>query len=139
MDKVIAEIIIGVVILSLLITVVPLYRNSADLVVSVGEKLDNNENIKEVTIGKPPRTDDIVSGKYLVNYIEYLSARKTSFFITMILPGTTYCLFNETYQMVYDIVQSDTFYKVLSIDKSQESVYKIDFIYIDSEAAENVS
>ena len=46
MDKIVSEIIIGAIILTLLISVVPIYRSSAELVGSVGEKMDVNENIK---------------------------------------------------------------------------------------------
>ncbi len=52
MDKIISEIIIGAVILTLLVSVIPIYRSSAQLVRSAGEKMDENENIKEVTLGR---------------------------------------------------------------------------------------
>jgi hypothetical protein len=47
MDKIISEIIIGAVILSLLISIIPIYRKSAALLSSAGETIDLNENIKE--------------------------------------------------------------------------------------------
>ena len=47
MDKVITEIIIGAVILTLLISIIPIYRSSAALVSTAGEKNDINENIEE--------------------------------------------------------------------------------------------
>ena len=65
MDKVITEVIIGAVILTLLISIIPIYRSSAAIVSTAGEKNDINENIKEVTFGRIPENGDVVSGGYL--------------------------------------------------------------------------
>lgn len=71
MEKVITEIIIGAVVLSLLISIIPIYRSSAALVSAAGEKADINENIKEVNFGRLPEKGDVVSGRYLVELLEY--------------------------------------------------------------------
>ena len=78
MDKVITEIIIGAVILSLLISIIPIYRNSAALVSSAGETIDLNEGIKEVTFGRLPNKGDIVSGRYLLELISYIKEKYTT-------------------------------------------------------------
>lgn len=78
MDKVISEIIIGAVILSLLISIIPIYRNSAALVSSAGETIDLNEGIKEVTFGRLPNKGDIVSGRYLLELISYIKEKYTT-------------------------------------------------------------
>ena len=77
MDKVITEIIIGAVILSLLISIIPIYRNSAALVSAAGEKADVNENIKEVSFGRLPEDGDVVSGRYLLEVICFLKEKYT--------------------------------------------------------------
>ena len=78
MDKVLSEIIIGAVILSLLISIIPIYRNSAALVSSAGETIDLNEGIKEVTFGRLPNKGDIVSGRYLLELISYIKEKYTT-------------------------------------------------------------
>ena len=75
MDKIISEIIIGAVILTLLVSVIPIYRSSAQLVRSAGEKMDENENIKEVTLGKLPAEGDFTSGRYLLELLDFCADR----------------------------------------------------------------
>ena len=75
MDKIISEIIIGAVILTLLVSVIPIYRSSAQLVRSAGEKMDENENIKEVTLGRLPAAGDFSSGRYLLELLDYCAFR----------------------------------------------------------------
>ena len=71
MDKVITEIIIGAVILTLLISIIPIYRSSAALVSAAGETLDANENVREVNFGRIPKVGDVVYGGYLLEFIRY--------------------------------------------------------------------
>ena len=64
-------------ILSLLISIIPIYRNSAALVSAAGEKADVNENIKEVSFGRLPEDGDVVSGRYLLEVICFLKEKYT--------------------------------------------------------------
>ncbi|NLN03614.1 MAG: hypothetical protein GX166_02160 [Clostridiaceae bacterium] len=50
MDKVVAEVVIGALVLSLLIFIIPLYRQNSDLLNTMAEKADYSEKIKEVML-----------------------------------------------------------------------------------------
>ena len=108
MDKIVSEIIIGAIILTLLISVVPIYRSSAELVGSVGEKMDVNENIKEVTIGRLPAAGDVCSGRYLLELIEY--------------SATKYHFRNEAYKDAFQIIKNDMLFEVFHLEKDGDYV-----------------
>lgn len=50
MDKVVAEVVIGALVLTLLIFIIPLYRQNSALVNTMAEKADHSEKIKEVML-----------------------------------------------------------------------------------------
>lgn len=134
MDKIIVEIIVGVVALTLLISVVPLYRDSAELVVSAGERLDGNEAVKEVTIGQPPEIHDIVSGKYLLKYLEYcIDHYQFTFYIE--LNGKRYIYQNKLYEPLYELIESSMLFEVTDFMAYKEQIY-IRFRYYETKPAE---
>ena len=121
MDKIVSEIIIGAIILTLLISVVPIYRSSAELVGSVGEKMDVNENIKEVTIGRLPAAGDVCSGRYLLELIEY-SATKYHFSISVEFSDVKYQFRNEAYKDAFQIIKNDMLFEVFHLEKDGDYV-----------------
>lgn len=135
MDKVIVEIIVGVVALILLISVIPLYRDSAELVVSAGERLDGNEAVKEVTIGRPPEIHDIVSGKYLLKYLEYcIDHYQFTFYIE--LNGKGYIYQNKLYEPLYDLIESSMLFEVTGFTTYKKQI-DIHFRYYETKPAES--
>ena len=50
MDKVVAEVVIGALVLSLLIFIIPLYQQNSALLNTMAEKADYSEKIKEVML-----------------------------------------------------------------------------------------
>jgi len=130
LDKVISEIIIGAVILTLLISIIPAYRNSAELVSSAGEKMDVNENIKEVTIGRLPAVGDIGSGRYLLELMEYL-AKRYYIQISVRFSKGTYLFTNSTYEKAYDVIKNDMLFELSNVKKATK-VIKIKFVYLES-------
>ncbi len=134
MDKIIVEIIVGVVALTLLISVVPLYRDSAELVVSAGERLDGNEAVKEVTIGRPPEIHDIVSGKYLLKYLEYcIDHYQFTFYIE--LNGKRYIYQNKLYEPLYELIESSMLFEVTDFMTYKKQIY-IRFRYYEAKPEE---
>lgn len=75
MDKIVTEIIIGAIIFALLISIIPIYRNSAELISAAGGQVDMNEKIKEVSFSRLPKENDFVSGSYLVELAHYLDTK----------------------------------------------------------------
>ena len=126
MDKVITEIIIGAVILSLLISIIPIYRNSAALVSAAGEKADVNENIKEVSFGRLPEDGDVVSGRYLLEVICFLKEKYT-IEISVEFSDRMYIFKNDSGVDSLRVIDENILFSVKSC-KLEERVLEIYFV-----------
>lgn len=126
MDKVITEIIIGAVILSLLISIIPIYRNSAALVSAAGEKADINENIKEVSFGRLPEDGDVVSGRYLLEVICFLKEKYT-IEISVEFSDRMYIFKNDSGVDSLRVIDENMLFSVKS-SKLEERVLEIYFV-----------
>lgn len=70
MEKVISEIVIGVIFLALLVSVIPIYRTNRELVADMAEQADYNEKIREIT--KPDlRNGKEISGSEVIGAIRF--------------------------------------------------------------------
>ena len=125
MDKIISEIIIGAVILTLLVSVIPIYRSSAQLVRSAGEKMDENENIKEVTLGKLPAEGDFTSGRYLLELLDFCADRYR-FLVSVKFSDKTYQFREENYAEAADVCD-------LLIRQSNGIIEEATGLYMDGE------
>ena len=131
MDKVITEIIIGAVILTLLISIIPIYRSSAALVSTAGEKNDINENIKEVTFGRIPESGDIVSGGYLSEFILYAS-KKYKIELSVELPDGMHVIRNNSKTDWFNVVENNMLFKIEQSEFNGEDL-KIYFVLCEEE------
>ena len=131
MDKVITEIIIGAVILTLLISIIPIYRSSAALVSTAGEKNDINENIKEVTFGRIPESGDIVSGGYLSEFILYAS-KKYKMDLSVELPDGMHVIRNNSKTDWFNVVENNMLFKIEQSEFNGEDL-KIYFVLCEEE------
>lgn len=131
MDKVITEIIIGAVILTLLISIIPIYRSSAALVSTAGEKNDINENIKEVTFGRIPESGDIVSGGYLSEFILYAS-KKYKMELSVELPDGMHVIRNNSKTDWFNAVENNMLFKIEQSEFNGEDL-KIYFVLCEEE------
>lgn len=131
MDKVITEIIIGAVILTLLISIIPIYRSSAALVSTAGEKNDINENIKEVTFGRIPESGDIVSGGYLSEFILYAS-KKYKMELSVELPDGMHVIRNNSKTDWFNVVENNMLFKIEQSEFNGEDL-KIYFVFYEEE------
>jgi hypothetical protein len=131
MDKVITEIIIGAVILTLLISIIPIYRSSAALVSTAGEKNDINENIKEVTFGRIPESGDIVSGGYLSEFILYAS-KKYKMELSVELPDGMHVIRNNSKTDWFNVVENNMLFKIEQSEFNGEDL-KIYFVLCEEE------
>ena len=129
MDRVITEIIVGVVILVLVIAVIPIYRNSSELVISAAESRDFNENIREVTIGKLPNIHDIVSGRYLFELLEYYSAKGSAISVSIDFPAGIYQFTGTASQKDREVIGSDMLFELQQIHEDDTDSYRMQFIY----------
>ncbi len=130
MDKIITEIIIGAVILTLLIFVIPVYRSSAELVRSAGEKIDANENIKEVTIGRLPAAGDIGSGRYILELIKYFTYEHR-FAISVEFPDKMYLFRQDAYEDAFHVLKNDMMFELIDL-KKEENQIRMHFLYRDT-------
>ncbi len=74
MDKVISEVVIGALVLSLMFFVIPLYRNNSELIKNIAGKADYSEKIKEVML--PGISDDsICYGSDVISAIRYYALK----------------------------------------------------------------
>lgn len=121
MDKIITEIIIGAVILSLLISIIPIYRNSAALVSAAGETIDINENIKEVTFGRLPEKGDIVSGRYLLELISYLKGKYTTD-ISVEFPDKMYIFKNDSNMDSLRVIEGNMLFEVKQNELNEDDL-----------------
>lgn len=131
MDKVITEIIIGAVILTLLISIIPIYRSSAALVSTAGEKNDINENIKEVTFGRIPESGDFVSGGYLSEFILYAS-KKYKMELSVELPDGMHVIRNNSKTDWFNVVENNMLFKIEQSEFNGEDL-KIYFVLCEEE------
>ena len=131
MDKVITEIIIGAVILTLLISIIPIYRSSAALVSTAGERNDINENIKEVTFGRIPESGDIVSGGYLSEFILYAS-KKYKMELSVELPDGMHVIRNNSKTDWFNVVENNMLFKIEQSEFNGEDL-KIYFVLCEEE------
>lgn len=128
MDKVITEIIIGAVILTLLLSIIPIYRSSAKLVSTAGAAMDENENIKEVAFGRLPKKGDVVSGRYLLEFIGY-SKMKYDIELHLNLIDKAYLINNKNKVQDIYYVKSNMFFEVMDIEKNNNYL-SADFVYL---------
>lgn len=138
MDKIITEIIIGAVILSLLISIIPIYRKSAALVSEAGEKVDVNENIKEVIFGRLPENGDVVSGRYLLELFNYLK-EKFNIDISVEFSDRMYIFKNDSNVDSLRVIEENMMFKVKQseINENNLKIYFVLYkdVYIEQEAA----
>jgi len=74
MDKVISEVVIGALVISLMFFVIPLYRNNSELIKNMAGKADYSEKIKEVML--PGISDDsICYGSDVISVIRYYALK----------------------------------------------------------------
>lgn len=132
MDKVITEVIIGAVILTLLISIIPIYRSSAAIVSTAGEKNDINENIKEVTFGRIPGNGDVVSGGYLLEFVLY-AAQKYKIELSIEFPEGMYVIRNNSKSECFNVVNNNMLFKIEQSEFVGE-VLKIHFVFCEEES-----
>ena len=107
MEHIITDVIIGVIILSLLLVVIPIYRRQSEQMASVVEITDQNEKIKEVLFSDLPKQGDIVSGRYIQELVYYYAATKEEFFVRIKKSGTLYFLTEIAYESINKIFTED--------------------------------
>lgn len=119
MDKVIAEIIVGAIILTMLIMVIPIYRSSASLVCEAGEKIDINENIREVTSKRLPRVNDFISGNYLIDLVHGFD--KNNFKLTLKMDNQVYYV--KKWDSLEKVgIKEDMMFKVVRADYLKDMI-----------------
>lgn len=111
MDRVVAEIIMGALAVSLLFCVIPLYRSNQELVYQAVSKEDYSEKVKEVI--RPKVSDQTtVSGGEVIAVIRYYALRG-DVSITVAQKGGTHEYMGEPYQEeVYTIARNEVFQTV---------------------------
>lgn len=70
MDKVIGEVVIGALVLSLLFFIIPMYRQNSELIKNMAEKADYSEKIKEVMLPSLQK-DSQCLGRDVISVIRY--------------------------------------------------------------------
>lgn len=117
MSQVITDVIIGVVILSMLLVVIPIYRNQSDRMAMVVGMTDQNEKIGEVIFSQVPKLNDIVSGRYIRELLSYYIANQKDFSVIVKKSGTAKMITENTYEMINTIIDdSYMFFKVIAVD-----------------------
>lgn len=129
MDRVITEIIVGVVILVLVIAVIPIYRNSSELVASAAQNRDFNENIREVTIRKLPNIHDVVSGRYLFELLDYYSVKGTAISVSIDFPVGVYQFTGTASPKDREVIGSDMLFELQQIRLDTPDSYRMQLIY----------
>lgn len=121
MDKIISEIIIGTVILSLLLLIIPIYRDSANLITTVGECIDENEKVRKVMISKIPSENDYVSGSYIITLAKELKNNK-NYSMSINTGSNLYILKNDNSENIKKI-KSEMIFEVTKATIDKDTIF----------------
>lgn len=135
MSQVLTDVIIGVLILSMLLVVIPIYRNQSNQMAQVVGMTDQNEKIKEVMFGDVPKENDVVSGRYIKELLYFYIVNEIDFSVTIKKSGITRMITENTYDDISSVVNEKyMFFKVIDADKS---TYDFCFEHIEATTAED--
>ena len=97
--------------------------------------MDENENIKEVTLGKLPAEGDFTSGRYLLELLDFCADRYR-FLVSVKFSDKTYQFREENYAEAADVIKSDMLF-VLSEVKKEDTFLELYFSYQSSDGEQN--
>lgn len=118
MSQVITDVIIGVIILSMLLVVIPVYRNQSNQMAMVVGMTDQNEKIGEVMFSDMPGENDVVSGRYIRELLFYYVINEIDFTVTIEKSGVTNMITENTYADISSIMNEEyMFFKITKVDK----------------------
>lgn len=122
MDKVISEIVIGGLILSLLFFLIPMYRQSYDLVNNMASKADYSKKIKEVIL--PDLSDaNSASGQEVISLIRYYELKGGATITVYIYSQGLYAYRGDAYDPdVYYIDPLKSFIFQIGFSASQDHI-----------------
>lgn len=123
MEHIITDVIIGVIILSLLLVVIPIYRNQSEQMASVIEITDQNEKIKEVIFSDLPKCGDVVSGRYIKELVYYYANKDELFLVRIKKSGTLYFLTETFYDAIHSILNEDHMFFTVTIATPNENSF----------------
>lgn len=136
MSHIITDVIIGVILLSMLLFVIPIYRHQSDQMALIVGMTDQNEKIGEVIFGEVPKQNDIVSGRYIKELLYYYTVKEESFAVTVKKSGITNLVTESTYENIHSVINEDyMFFKVNEVD---HDTYDFCFEYIEAYAEDAI-
>ena len=106
MDKVVVELIMGAIMLSLLFWVVPMYRESHETILNMAAETDYSEKIKEVLVAFP-EDDEIVQGYEIIGLIRYCACSDQTRPIRVVNGTEAYTYLNENYDAERFCISAD--------------------------------
>ena len=130
MSQIITDVIIGVIMLSMLLVVIPIYRNQSEQMALVVSMTDQNEKMGEVIFSDVPKQNDVVSGRYIKELLYYYAANNADFSVTIKKSGITNLVTENTYEIVHSVIDEEyMFFKVNEVNKDT-----LDFCFEDIQA-----
>ena len=97
--------------------------------------MDENENIKEVTLGRLPAAGDFSSGRYLLELLDYCADRY-QFLVSVKFSDKTYQFREENYTEAADVIKNDMLF-VLSDVKKEDAFLALYFSYQSADGERN--
>ena len=134
MSQIITDVIIGVIILSMLLVVIPIYRNQTNQMARVVEITDQNEKIKEVIFNEVPKLNDIVSGRYIKELLYYYVINEINFSVKIKKSGNTNMITENTYEDINSIIDEN--YMFFKVNEAVEGTRDFSFEYIETETVD---
>ena len=134
MSQIITDVIIGVIILSMLLVVIPIYRNQTNQMARVVEITDQNEKIKEVIFNEVPKLNDIVSGRYIKELLYYYVINEINFSVKIKKSGNTNMITENTYEDINSIIDEN--YMFFKVNEAVDGPRDFSFEYIETETVD---
>lgn len=134
MSQIITDVIIGVTILSMLLVVIPIYRNQTNQMARVVEITDQNEKIKEVIFNEVPKLNDIVSGRYIKELLYYYVINEINFSVKIKKSGNTNMITENTYEDINSIIDEN--YMFFKVNEAVDGTRDFSFEYIETETVD---
>ncbi len=134
MSQIITDVIIGVIILSMLLVVIPIYRNQTNQMARVVEITDQNEKIKEVIFNEVPKLNDIVSGRYIKELLYYYVINEINFSVKIKKSGNTNMITENTYEDINSIIDEN--YMFFKVNEAVDGTRDFSFEYIETETVD---
>ena len=130
MEQIITDVIIGVIILSMLLVVIPIYRSQSEQMASVIEMTDQNEKIGEVIFSDLPKQNDIVSGRYIKELIYFYVIHQNKFSVTIKKSGALYIITENVYDIINSIINDSFIFFTVEEINSENNTFV--FAYYDT-------